>query len=220
MSESWLGAVSRRDPSVPLTLAAVVRGAGEHGALSLAELLIAYRETFLLTYRDLSRGIEPDLSEDEIREHLTGSLLPRLAAEGWLEDTATIGWDAIQAVGEWWPYAAADRTAAFDGLVRVARTSLRAPRRAAPSGPRSVLEGIELSKSFRHRRVVDSVSVRVEQGEIVGLLGPNGAGKTTTIRLLLGLIEPTSGRAEVLGYDTATQGQQIRDRVGALLGRC
>ncbi|HEX6645345.1 MAG TPA: hypothetical protein VF037_11755, partial [Gemmatimonadales bacterium] len=171
MSDAWLGAVSRRDPSVPLTLAAVVRGAGPHGALSLAELLISYRETFLVCYRDLSRGVEPDLSEDEIREHLTGSLLPRLAGEGWLEDTAAIGWEAIQTVGDWWPAVAADRAAAFDALVAVARTSLRAPRRATPTGPRSVLEGIELSKSFRHRRVVDSVSVRVEQGEIVGLLG-------------------------------------------------
>jgi len=214
MSESWLGAVSRRDPSVPLTLAAVVRGAGEHGALSLAELLIAYRETFLLTYRDLSRGIEPDLSEDEIREHLTGSLLPRLAAEGWLEDTATIGWDAIQAVGDWWPYAAADRTAAFDGLVRVARTSLRAPRRTAPSGPRSVLEGIELSKSFRHRRVVDSVSVRVEQGEIVGLLGPNGAGKTTTFYLITGLIRPEAGRVVLDGKDMTSLPMYRRARQG------
>ena len=214
MSESWLGAVSRRDPSVPLTLAAVVRGAGEHGALSLAELLIAYRETFLLTYRDLSRGVEPDLSEDEIREHLTGSLLPRLAAEGWLEDTATIGWDAIQAVGDWWPYAAADRTAAFDGLVRVARTSLRAPRRTAPAGPRSVLEGIELSKSFRHRRVVDSVSVRVEQGEIVGLLGPNGAGKTTTFYLITGLIRPESGRVILDGKDVTSLPMYRRARLG------
>lgn len=74
-----------------------------------------------------------------------------------------------------------------------------------------------LSRTFGDVRALDDLSLEVPVGAVFGLLGPNGAGKTTTIRLLLGLIEPTSGRAEVLGYDAATQGQQIRDRVGALL---
>ena len=74
-----------------------------------------------------------------------------------------------------------------------------------------------LSRVFGNVRALDDLSLEVPVGAVFGLLGPNGAGKTTTIRLLLGLIEPTSGRAEVLGYDAATQGQQIRDRVGALL---
>ena len=74
-----------------------------------------------------------------------------------------------------------------------------------------------LSRSFGPVRALDDLSLEVPVGAVFGLLGPNGAGKTTTIRLLLGLIEPTSGRAEVLGYDAATHGQQIRDRVGALL---
>ena len=74
-----------------------------------------------------------------------------------------------------------------------------------------------LSRVFGAVKALDDLSLEVPAGAVFGLLGPNGAGKTTTIRLLLGLIEPTSGRAEVLGYDTRTQGQQIRDRVGALL---
>jgi ABC-2 type transport system ATP-binding protein len=57
----------------------------------------------------------------------------------------------------------------------------------------------------------------VPAGGIYGFLGPNGAGKTTTINILLGLLEPTAGRAKVLGFDTATQGDQVRTRVGALL---
>ena len=54
-------------------------------------------------------------------------------------------------------------------------------------------------------------------GVVFGFLGPNGAGKTTTIRLLLSLIDPTGGGAEVLGFDTRTQGREIRARCGALL---
>ncbi len=199
MSDTWLGAVSRRDPSVPLTLAAIVRGSGPHGALGLPDLLISYRETFLLCYRDLSRGAEPELSGDEIREHLSGSLLPRLASEGWIDDTAAIDWDAVQAVGEWWPAVAADRSGAFEALVGIARECLRAPRRTGPAGPASVLEGKELSKSYRHRRVVDHVNLRVTQGEIVGLLGPNGAGKTTTFYLITGLVRPESGEVVLDG---------------------
>jgi lipopolysaccharide export system ATP-binding protein len=214
VSDTWLGAVSRRDPSVPLTLAAIVRGSGPHGALSLADLLISYRETFLLCYRDVSRGVEPDLSSDEIREHLTGSLLPRLASERWIDDTTAIGWDAVQVVGEWWPDAAGDRSHSFDALVMIARESLRAPRRVAPTGPASVLEGRELSKSYRHRRVVDHVNVQVSQGEIVGLLGPNGAGKTTTFYLITGLVRPESGQVLLDGKDISTVPMYKRARLG------
>jgi ABC-2 type transport system ATP-binding protein len=66
-------------------------------------------------------------------------------------------------------------------------------------------------------RAVDRLSLEVPAGTIFGFLGPNGAGKTTTIRLLLGLLEPTAGQAEVLGYDTRTQAHEIRSRSGALL---
>src|SRR5258707_1192754 len=55
------------------------------------------------------------------------------------------------------------------------------------------LETQELSKAYRGRKVVDDVSLRVEQGEVVGLLGPNGAGKTTTFYMIVGLINPDSG---------------------------
>jgi len=58
----------------------------------------------------------------------------------------------------------------------------------------SKLETREISKAYRGRRVVDDVSVFVQQGEVVGLLGPNGAGKTTTFYMIVGLISPDSGR--------------------------
>jgi len=66
-------------------------------------------------------------------------------------------------------------------------------------------------------RAVDSLSLEIPAGIVFGFLGPNGAGKTTTIRLLLGLINPTEGSAEVLGFDSRTHSQKIRNGCGALL---
>ncbi len=71
-----------------------------------------------------------------------------------------------------------------------------------------------LTKNFDHFVAVNDVSFSMTPGEIFGLLGPNGAGKTTTIRMLLGLLAPSSGRASVLGYDIVKQAEQIRQRVG------
>jgi ABC-2 type transport system ATP-binding protein len=77
----------------------------------------------------------------------------------------------------------------------------------------------KLTRDFDGVRAVDGLSLEVPAGIIFGFLGPNGAGKTTTIRLLLSLLEPTAGRAEVLGFDTQTRGDDIRLRCGALLER-
>ncbi|MBI5031317.1 MAG: ABC transporter ATP-binding protein [Chloroflexi bacterium] len=71
-----------------------------------------------------------------------------------------------------------------------------------------------LTKHFDHFIAVDDVSFSVHRGEIYGLLGPNGAGKTTTIRLLLGLLTPTSGNGMVLGFDIVKQAEEIRRRIG------
>ncbi|MGD8474649.1 MAG: ABC transporter ATP-binding protein, partial [Anaerolineae bacterium] len=74
-----------------------------------------------------------------------------------------------------------------------------------------------LTRDFESVRALDGLSLEVPAGTIFGFLGPNGAGKTTTIRLLLGLLEPTVGRAVVLGYDAQNQAHEIRARSGALL---
>ena len=66
-------------------------------------------------------------------------------------------------------------------------------------------------------RALDNLTLEVPAGIVFGFLGPNGAGKTTTIRLLLGLLEPTSGTAEVLGHDVRTAGERVREQTGALL---
>jgi ABC-2 type transport system ATP-binding protein len=74
-----------------------------------------------------------------------------------------------------------------------------------------------LSRNFDTVRAVDNLTVEVPSGIVFGFLGPNGAGKTTTIRLLLGLLEPSQGSANVLGFDVQAQAADIRQRSGALL---
>jgi ABC-2 type transport system ATP-binding protein len=72
----------------------------------------------------------------------------------------------------------------------------------------------QLTKKFGDFTAVDAVDFTVQQGEIFGFLGPNGSGKTTTIRMLLGLLHPTSGAATVLGIDILKRPQDIARRVG------
>ncbi len=80
--------------------------------------------------------------------------------------------------------------------------------------PEPVILTQNLTRRFGNFTAVDHVSFSVARGEIVGYLGPNGSGKTTTIRMLLGLLAPTEGRARVLGYDCFYQSEQVRQRVG------
>jgi lipopolysaccharide export system ATP-binding protein len=76
------------------------------------------------------------------------------------------------------------------------------------------LETVEISKSYRGRRVVDDVSVKVTRGEIVGLLGPNGAGKTTSFYMVVGLISPDSGKVLLDGSDLTNMPMFQRARHG------
>ncbi|HLK46884.1 MAG TPA: LPS export ABC transporter ATP-binding protein [Bryobacteraceae bacterium] len=78
----------------------------------------------------------------------------------------------------------------------------------------STLETREISKAYRGRRVVDGVSVSVQQGEVVGLLGPNGAGKTTSFYMIVGLISPDSGRIVVDDEDITDLPMYQRARRG------
>jgi ABC-2 type transport system ATP-binding protein len=74
------------------------------------------------------------------------------------------------------------------------------------------LEG--LTKRFGLRVAVDHVDLVVAQGEAFALVGPDGAGKTTTMRLLVGIMDPDEGRAEVLGFNPVTQGGRVREHIG------
>jgi ABC-2 type transport system ATP-binding protein len=79
-----------------------------------------------------------------------------------------------------------------------------------------MIQTSSISRRFGETNAVDNLTLDVQAGEIFGFLGHNGAGKTTTIRLLNGVIEPTSGSARVLGLDPQTQGPTLRARTGVL----
>ncbi len=211
----WIASLGDRDPSVAVALAAITRTAGPSDVVSFADLVMGYREAHLACYQATGDAKEPEITGDEIREHLAGSVFPRLAIEGWILDTSASGWDPIQPRVAWWGSGAEDRQAVYDALLGAAR---RAARRSKPAATQrtstSVLEGTHLAKSFKGRRVVDDVSVRVEQGEIVGLLGPNGAGKTTTFYLITGLIRPDAGHVRLDGHDLTRAPMYQRARAG------
>lgn len=87
--------------------------------------------------------------------------------------------------------------------------------RTEPAAAETVVETAALSKRYGDRAVVDAVDMTVRRGEIYGFLGPNGAGKTTTLRMILGLIRPTSGSAHVFGH--AAGKREPSSRTGALI---
>ena len=79
-----------------------------------------------------------------------------------------------------------------------------------------MIEVSHLSKSYRDLKAVDDVSFQVQSGEILGFLGPNGAGKTTTMRILTGVLPPTSGTVKVSGFEVFEQPLEVKKRVGYL----
>ena len=72
----------------------------------------------------------------------------------------------------------------------------------------------KLTRKFDDVTAVDNVTFDIQRGEVFGVLGPNGSGKTTTIRMLCGLLAPTSGTATVAGFDVLTQPEEIRQNIG------
>lgn len=82
-----------------------------------------------------------------------------------------------------------------------------------------VVRTVALRKAFGPLVAVDSLDLSIASGEVFGLLGPNGSGKTTTIRMLCGLMAPTSGTAEVAGFDVAREPEQVRRSIGYMSQR-
>jgi ABC-2 type transport system ATP-binding protein len=93
---------------------------------------------------------------------------------------------------------------------------LEPPTTSAPADVPDVVVVDDLTKRYGARFAVDHVSFSIPRGTVAGLIGPNGAGKTTIMAMLLGLVQPTSGSANVLGSPISRRGEYLR-RVGALI---
>src|SRR5690625_5203854 len=83
----------------------------------------------------------------------------------------------------------------------------------------NVIQVENLTKAFGDFKAVNEISFEVKKGEIFGFLGANGAGKTTAIKMLIGISHPTSGQAEVVGYDVYTQPEEIKKNIGYMSQR-
>jgi lipopolysaccharide export system ATP-binding protein len=214
--------LARRDPSVCLAVAALLRQPDAEGGTPFSAMAVTYRDDYLGAQRAATGSAQPDpgiLSTDDVRRHLVTSVLPRLATEGiieeqrrgWTED-ATVrlrphAWSALGA-------SPADSRAALLEAAAQGMITHGAVPEPAVAGTGSRLEGIGLTKTYGGRAVVDDVNVALAQGEIVGLLGPNGAGKTTTFYMLVGLIAPQQGRIVLDGEDISRQAMYRRARRG------
>src|SRR5690606_17646485 len=90
---------------------------------------------------------------------------------------------------------------------------------ASPAFGQVAIEATKLRKTFGSIVAVEGLDLVIWRGEVFGLLGPNGSGKTTTIRMLCGLLEPTSGTATVVGFDVVREPEVVRRHIGYMSQR-
>jgi lipopolysaccharide export system ATP-binding protein len=217
-----LDSSSQTDRLDGLALHAIVRAADPNGAARIRDIAANYRDDYLraLRAKGLDAGREAGrLGQDEVRAYLAASIFPRLVESGVLlpldgdveSDNAS-----VRISPELWKDIA-PRRAEFAEAMREtgehSRLALSTPPKPRLIGG-SVLEADGLTKIYRGRKVVNDVALRLQQGEIVGLLGPNGAGKTTTFYMIVGLIEPLSGRILLDGEDITKLPMYERARRG------
>jgi lipopolysaccharide export system ATP-binding protein len=203
-------------------LHAIVRAADDSGVAHLRDVAANYREDYLRGLRIKGRDAEREagrLGQDEVRNYLTTSILPRLAErrvilplDRDLEKDSAV----VQVSPSLWKDIAPHRAEFAEAMRETGEHSRLAlstpPRPAIISG--STLDAEGLTKIYRGRKVVNNVAVHLQQGEIVGLLGPNGAGKTTTFYMIVGLIQPLSGRILLDGEDITKLPMYERARRG------
>jgi ABC-2 type transport system ATP-binding protein len=96
---------------------------------------------------------------------------------------------------------------------------MSAPATSSAAGDAPIIHTEHLSRSFGKLVAVHDVSLDVRRGEIFGILGPNGAGKSTTIRMLCGILDPTSGGGTVAGCDIVREAERIKERIGYMTQR-
>ena len=203
-------------------LDAIVSAADENGVARVRDIAANYRNDYLRLLR--AKGVDAEreagrLGQDEVRAYLATSSLPRLAEagiviplDGDLESDAA----AVRIAPALWKDIAPHRKEFAEAMRETgehSRLALTTPPRPTPVGG-SVLEAEGLTKIYRGRKVVNDVALRLQQGEIVGLLGPNGAGKTTTFYMIVGLIQPLSGKILLDGKDITKLPMYQRARGG------
>jgi lipopolysaccharide export system ATP-binding protein len=213
---------SPKDQLDGLALHAIVRAADKDGVARVRDVAANYRNDYLHALR--AKGVDADreagrLGQDEVRAYLSASILPRLAESGVilpLNGDLQRDTDTVRISPSLWKDIA-PRRAEFAEAMREtgehSRLALSTPPRPTLIGG-SVLEVEGLTKTYRGRKVVNDVALRLQQGEIVGLLGPNGAGKTTTFYMIVGLIQPDSGRILLDGVDITKLPMYERARRG------
>ncbi len=214
--------LNSRDPSVPLAVVALHTTADEDGTGYFGPLAVAYRDAYLHARAATAgeTGESHTLSVDDARNNLSASVLPRLALLGVVSvpKGELHGDTAITFTPAMWRELSADPAGIAARLRQSAERALKSVE--SPSGPHaaalgaSKLEAANLMKTYKGRRVVNDVSLAVQQGEIVGLLGPNGAGKTTSFYMITGLIRPDDGVIRLDGRDITREPMYKRARSG------
>ncbi len=217
-----IAGVSQKDQFDGLALHAIVRAADEDGVARVRDVAANYRNDYIHALR--AKGVDADreagrLAQDEVRAYLTASILPRLAECGVilpLNGDLQRDTDTVRIAPTLWKDIAPRRVEFAEAMRETgehSRLALSTPPRPTLIGG-SVLEADGLTKTYRGRKVVNDVALRLQQGEIVGLLGPNGAGKTTTFYMIVGLIQPDSGRILFDGVDITKLPMYERARRG------
>jgi lipopolysaccharide export system ATP-binding protein len=219
---SLIGGSSQNQQVDGLAIHAIVRASDDEGVAKVRDIAANYRDDYLRALRVKGSDAEREagrLGHDEVRGFLTNSILPRLAERGIIlpvdgdleRDVATVRFSP-----KLWRDIAPYRSEFAEAMRETgehSRLSLSTPPRPSLIGG-SKLEAAGLTKIYRGRKVVNDVALALQQGEIVGLLGPNGAGKTTTFYMIVGLIQPLTGRIVLDGQDITKLAMYERARRG------
>jgi lipopolysaccharide export system ATP-binding protein len=219
---SLIGGPSQNQQVDGLAIHAIVRAADDEGVAKVRDIAANYRDDYLRALRAKGADAEREagrLGHDEVRGFITNSILPRLAERGIIlpvdgdleRDVATVRFSP-----KLWRDIAPYRSEFAEAMRETgehSRLSLSTPPRPSLIGG-SKLEAAGLTKIYRGRKVVNDVALSLQQGEIVGLLGPNGAGKTTTFYMIVGLIQPLTGRIVLDGQDITKLAMYERARRG------
>lgn len=216
-----LGGLRSHDLSVGVAIQELLRRADADGRAERAKWVASVREAYESLGIRTGREASSMLSGGEpLGRYLEEQVIARLEAmEVARREPRDEGWEALVVVADLWVEVKPARDTVLEEVMQVVR-GLQAGEAAYQSeGPSMVADGSKLraenlTKIYRQRKVVNDVTVSVQQGEIVGLLGPNGAGKTTTFYMIVGLIPPNEGRVFLDGENLTGVPMFKRARMG------